>query len=64
MALPIDLSINPELDPNDPENYDAPAGEWAEDREIPLSVCDCHVCTCEPEDQFEFIDELEEDYAL
>ena len=62
MALPIDLSINPELDPNDPENYDAPVGEWAEDREIPLRVCDCHACTMNLDEVL--IDDFAEDYAV
>ena len=52
MALPADLSITPDLDPENPDNYDGVPGEW----------CDCHVCTLELDD--EYIDDHPEDFAL
>ena len=66
MAFPIDLSVNPELDPTDPDNYDGVPGEWDEDPQVydPDEPCDCHVCTCQPDNQFDFIDDFEEDFAL
>ena len=65
MAFPIDLSVNPELDPTDPDNYDGVPGEWDDEPQVydPDEPCDCHVCTVDFHDE-PFIDEFEEDFAL
>lgn len=58
--MPIDLSIDPDLDPTDPSNYDGIPGEW--DTDQPQIY---HPDEDYPDvDQFEFIDDFEEDFAL
>ena len=34
MTLPTDLSVDPELDPTDPDNYDGVPGEWDDEPQV------------------------------
>ncbi len=58
--MPIDLSINPDLDPEDPNNYDGIPMDWDSDQPQ-IFHSDEEMANI---DQYEVIDSYEEDFAL